>query len=233
MNSDIELASYSYPFKRIKVFFPTFKELFYVSVERFPFNEYERIFYIYFTMLQILAHELEHAAQFKKLDVSTSKQDIEYLLLRSCYRQYSAIKPDIVTELYKSGFTDSQIETYLKQKHQLYMDNYEFAPHERMAECKSHTNVISIIELVKDSCPTLLTLEQYKLFNNYMRGYKTCASPTKDYLSIIGDSKTWFNVQELGSNFNLINRLLYGLNISGDEYYMVTEYTQHLCSMLF
>ena len=114
----------------------------------------------------------------------------------------------------------------------MYLDNYKSAPHERLAECKSHAHVISIIELIKDSCPTLLTLEEYKLLRNYLRGYESGAIPTRDYLSAIGDSKTWFIVQELGTGLDLKQRLLFGLDIDGDEYYQVSSYIENLSCML-
>ncbi len=228
ISSRISLASYSYPIRRINVYLHIFKDIFYNSVNLFPFNEWERIFYIYFSLLHILSHELEHAKQFKKLYTKTSNNDIEKVLLGSCYRMYSVFDLDIINGLYKAGYNDDQIDIYLKQKHQLYEDNYDFAPHERMAECRSYRNVISILELVKDACPTLLTLEQFNLFSNYIRGYDSSAIPTWNYLTAIGNMNDWYTVQRMGLDLNLHDRMLFGLEIKNNEYSAVANYTDDL-----
>ena len=190
------------------------------------FSSFENKFYSNAFICQTILHELIHVSQFKDCDSSDS---MSADLLRL---EYGRIGDDYVKEFFTKGLE------WLKN---YYQNNYEIALCERLAEIKSHLEMINILSYIANDIPNLIAYFQILALNSVLNGYIDenyhLISPTLKYIEGMGLSKylnlfNWFNIEEFRTiNQNYRNkidvkkRIILGLPILNEEF---MEFAKHL-----
>lgn len=235
------LAVYNPLSKRIIIYTNGILELLYRNDKyRKLFTRVENAFYAKIQISQIVLHELEHANQRKKID---NEESLESQILRLSMADISI---DKLKSLLDKGFTMEQLMLYIYYKGKIrtsnYKANYEKAPEERLADIKSHKEIISILENIKEYVPNLIDFEITNLLENMIRGYTDKGDyiepPTIRYLldngNQVGLSKfDWYDddaykaLKKSKDNYSLNDRLNFGLMIDEDEYYKSKQMLQY------
>ena len=194
------IAGYNYARKKIVIFYERLDS--YINGKRVNdayIPEKEKIFYKNIEICQMLLHELEHANQSKIIDQdNTLESDILKLIGVGKSREI------IETRLKNSGISNNIINIILDNKDKVYYKYYDFAPHERLAEIKSHESIVEIISPIKNFIPCIYNLENVLILKSKMKGYtlnKELISPTIYYLKNQGEENNlnkflWYDKDE-------------------------------------
>ena len=179
----------------------------------------ERNMYAYMLAVKSILHELEHAAQYKKVD-NLDDQSLETTLLR--------IETDFIRNASYMELRAYQTVEYKKF--------YKYNPTERMADAKAwrllregFSNSIEGRRL--GGCAAWY--ESSTMFDAYLDSMKENKCPTEIYLEGNGltdlleklgfcDEKSK-QILEYSKNYNLPTRLELGLPISNEEYHCVRK----------
>lgn len=191
------------------------------------FNGIEQIFYKNVLITQIILHELEHANQRK----ITEKEDtLESSILKA---SLTVIDEEMLFKLLSQGFTAEQVSRYVRAEKRLRAENYLILPDERLAEIRSHQEIVGTLEPIKEYTPNLIDFEKTNVFENMLRGYSynqgRIISPTLEYMKIrknIDKLKEyeWYDendqecLKKAKAAFSLKKRLNYGLPIDTSEF---------------
>lgn len=145
------------------------------------FNGIEQIFYKNVLITQIILHELEHANQRRIIE----KEDtLESKVLKT---SVTNIDIDLVNTLLNEGFTIDQILYYIRREKTLREEHYLLLPDERIAEIRSHQEIVRTLESIKEYTPNLIEFEKANILENMLRGYfyneGVITSPTLEYAS--------------------------------------------------
>ena len=233
----VSVAKYVASKKAIYMYINGVTELYQrLSQFRLPLNVYERNIYNYLVLIQILLHEIEHANQSKIMNTSS---DIESTILK-----YSTglIDRDIFRKLLSEGYSLKGALNYtnlLKFNRDInYENNYNNAPHERIADIKAWEEVQDITGIIKEDVPYLHDFVKYikyqKMFSGYEQKDGEVISPTIEYLIQSGyqeqmDRFDWYNenynicLNNVMDDYILKERMLYGLPISMEEYNVIDK----------
>lgn len=191
------------------------------------FNGFEQIFYKNVFITQIILHELEHANQRKIVE---KKDTLESNILKA---SLTVINEEMLFKLLSQGFTVEQVSRYIRAEKRLRAENYLILPDERLAEIRSHQEILSTLEPIKEYTPNLIDFEKTNVFENMLRGYSydqgRIISPTLEYMKIrknIDKLKEyeWYDennqecLKKAKATFSLKKRLNYGLPIDTSEF---------------
>lgn len=209
-------------------------------------NFEETFFYKNMLITQVLLHELEHVDQYKKIE--TSHDSESEILKVSLARSAIANNDERMRKLLESGISLSEIMIYIKANQKKYEQNYETAPEERLAEIRSHGQLINIVNAISDYIPHLILIEQISILRNMIRGYEIhesgiIISPTINYLHSCGygdrlKTFSWYSenyidcIKKSSEMYSLSDRAMYGLPITGEEFYHIEEDIQYKISEL-
>ena len=232
-DEEITAATYSSSTKKINVKLLSLLEYLKESQNYMNFSDSERIFFLYFKVTQILLHELEHAHQDKKIDKKWN--DIETLILALCNKHHILVnEKEIFEKLKKEGCSNFDIARYLLQKQKRYQEYYEYAPHERLAEYYSHSNILGIINLLENKLPNLSIYEQFMYYQNFLRGYKEIQAPTLFYLNQISSGNfPWKEIKTLSADLSIERKLSLGLEVEPNVIDRLDEETHELARILY
>lgn len=191
------------------------------------FNGIEQIFYKNVLITQIILHELEHANQRK---IAEKEDTLESNILKA---SLTVIDEEMLFKLLSQGFTAEQVSRYIRAEKRLRAENYLILPDERLAEIRSHQEIVGTLEPIKEYTPNLIDFEKTNVFENMLRGYSynqgRIISPTLEYMKIrknIDKLKEyeWYDendqecLKKAKAAFSLKKRLNYGLPIDTSEF---------------
>ena len=191
------------------------------------FNGIEQIFYKNVLITQIILHELEHANQRK---IAEKEDTLESSILKA---SLTVIDEEMLFKLLSQGFTAEQVSRYIRAEKRLRAENYLILPDERLAEIRSHQEIVGTLEPIKEYTPNLIDFEKTNVFENMLRGYSynqgRIISPTLEYMKIrknIDKLKEyeWYDendqecLKKTKAAFSLKKRLNYGLPIDTSEF---------------
>lgn len=197
------------------------------SVYEGMFTAYEQTFYKNLLVTQTILHELEHANQRKLIKESSS---LEAEILRASDAQ---IDQKLVDKLVRAGLTRSQIQTVLETQMAKQDEAYIQIPDERLAEIKSHQELVDALSEIEGKVPNLLDFERTNVLETKLSGYTydkgRIVSPTLEYIASTGKGIAlqkfeWFNkdsracLNNVKSVLSLDERLTYGLPIDKTEF---------------
>jgi hypothetical protein len=195
------------------------------------FTEEERLLYMNTVLTQTLLHEVEHANQNKKIN---TEDNLEAQILRLCkIKDVSKIQ-----RLVEQGeITEDDGKKYLETKQKEYITTYhklyDYAPHERLAEIKSHQEIIDALGYI-DRYSIVTRSQEIDKLGNVLRGYDDTFSPTITYLNAQGRNKDlkqfdWYSDDEEEAiklskeRYSLKDRMEYGLPVDNQEYQFVNK----------
>ena len=236
------LATYSFSIKKIQIFYKKIEEV--LANDKLcdvMIPEKEKIFYKNVKISQILLHELEHVNQTKIIE---EKNNLEARILRLTGVGKSSEIFAVI--LRKMGYNTSSIESLLDNKKNIYHKYYDYAPHERLAEIKSHEQLTSITSKISDVVPTINKIEEIYSIKNMLKGYKIdniLISPTVLYLVKQGEIGALKRFEWYGKNdyetlhnskklYDLEDRVRLGLPIDQKEYNTINKRLNKLVSRL-
>ena len=202
-------------------------------------NKYEKLLEINSYILRTVIHEFIHSLQYKTVDVykelgdsiDFSKEELKAYLLDNSFEYLESYNKD--KEL------TSKMKLYyelVKKHYHKFGDFYKLTPSERMANITSAEYIYLMHKQNHLKSNTIVkNYEKKKLIEAQLDGYDFGGgSPAKDYLLIKEDlkQKAGFDarmfspreeiicneINNISKEFNLKNRLYYGLNINFDEY---------------
>lgn len=224
----ILLAEYRPSRKLIRIYFEAMERML-EEQDRYQvlFNGIEQIFYKNVLITQIILHELEHANQRKIIEKENT--------LESKVLKISVTNLDInfLNKLLSQGFTLEQLTYYIQREKQLREEHYLLLPDERLAEIKSHQEIVKALKPIKEYTPNLIEFEQTNVFENLLRGYfynlGAIASPTLEYGKISRKFNRlkkfpWYDendqecLRKAKESLSLKERLNYGLPIDTNEF---------------
>ena len=240
----VELASYNPVTKIITIYAEAISRL---LTENDYFDYYlqdiESIFNKNLKVAQVVLHELEHVEQCKIID---EKKDIESDILRVSMRSNIVLSDDgkLARNLFNQGIEVEQIIKYVQESQKRYRKGYEYAPEERLAEIKSYRKIINIIKPLEQYIPKINKIEECKYLSNLLRGYEeeyNLLAPTIGYFNYCGHSSSLENfawylddymkcLEKSKEQYELLDRLKYGLPIEWNEYEHVKEGIQYKLS---
>lgn len=232
-NEEITAATYSSYSRKIKVELLCLLEYLNECQNDMNFSDSERIFFLYIKVTQVLLHELEHANQDKKVDKKGN--DIETLILTICNKHHILLsKKEMFEKLKKEGCSDLDIARYFLQKQKRYQEYYEYAPHERLAEYYSHSDILGILTLLENKLPNLSLYEKFMYYQNFLRGYKETEVPTLSYLKQISTGNfPQKEIEEASTNLSLERKLSLGLEVAPNVIDRLDEETHELARILY
>lgn len=225
------MAHYVYSSRKIVIFEEAVNKIF--NKTKDPESEYtdqEFEYQKYFTIAQYLLHELEHANQLKVLDSNIDNE--ETVLLKVCFRIMAFSSMDTMQQLINEGYEPEEILDSVRTWIKLCDDNYEYSPAERLAEIRSHYQILKIIEPIKEKIPNVENYEKKCICKNLLRGYGDNVPPTIRFLTNVRSlselRKLSFyddNYQNTLNNalnqYSLMERLILGFPITNEEYNIV------------
>lgn len=197
------------------------------SVYEGMFTPYEQTFYKNLLVTQTILHELEHANQRKLIKEGTS---LEAKILRASDSQ---VDQKLVDKLARAGLTRSQIQTVIETQMAKNDEAYIQIPDERLAEIKSHQELVTALSEIEDKVPNLLNFEKTNVLETKLSGYTydkgRIVSPTLEYITSTGKGFAlqkfeWFNkdhricLDNVKEALSLDERLMYGLPIDKTEF---------------
>lgn len=227
-DDEILLAAY-HPNKKIIKVYSNAIEMMLEMQDKYQglFNGVEQIFYKNILITQVLLHELEHANQRRIID---KENTLESKILRISVTNLDA---NLISKLLSQGFTKEEVLYFIRERNKVRSENYLILPDERLAEIKSHQEIVSTLELIKEYTPNLIEFEKDNVFENLLRGYfysnGKITSPTIEYAKASGQVETlkkfdWYSKSEenflskVEKSLSLEERLNYGLPIRKKEY---------------
>ncbi len=161
---------------------------------------------------KILLHEAMHAMQYKQV-ASKSKELEPKILQASLIYDFISQNPEMYAKYLEEGYSPK----LLQAKYQLYIDNYDLAPEERLAEEMAYSIVIQVLTLMGDNAQNLTLYYLIKLLQSSLRGYDKTLNPSKRYLEILETSKLLTKDELEGKNLPFEKRLKLGLEITEEE----------------
>lgn len=176
---------------------------------------------------QELLNGIEHANQRRIIE----KEDtLESKVLKT---SVTNIDIDLVSTLLNEGFTIDQILYYIRREKTLREEHYLLLPDERIAEIRSHQEIVRTLEPIKEYTPNLIEFEKANILENMLRGYfyneGIITSPTLEYASAskrIDKLKSfqWFDennqecLRKAKKELPLKKRVTYGLPLDVNEF---------------
>lgn len=214
-NNNSFYACYSSDEKKIKLNLDMMIEEFKNMCTNYNLKNNEKYEYINLKIIQFILHEIEHAKQEKELKSHISNLEI---MLLSCAK------------------LNMELWGLIKDGRKKYKDTYIYNPSERMADIKSYSKVLSIVESINanlDVGNILKILKREYVIKN-LSGYSTDLCPTEIYLMETELENIWQNLSFYNTNRNIMNekakkeynlkkRMLLGLPIDREEYKMMSS----------
>lgn len=147
----------------------------YQQVDEINFDANELAYFKTTFYTQRILHELDHAYQEKMVQEEDS--------LESKILNLSIPKVTITNE----SSVDKKREMLAKSimRMVIYMQNYEYCPHERMAEINSQQRLISILSSSTIKLPNTIQYLNDNILNSLIDAYSTTFSPTIKFVSEI------------------------------------------------
>lgn len=204
MDNGSKLASYLLSSKEINICYNVLK--LYKAIDSKivteNFSDFENNMYKNLKVVQVILHELEHASQ--NAQRLNSNNSIEHLILAN----------SLFSNSYKHG--------------EVYQNNRNLVPYERMAEIDSFSTILSVIDPIKIKIPNLYEVENALLNEKKLDGYFEASMldgcPLEVYLKLVGREKVWSRIKP-NSIDSLDECLKFGLPITNSEYYDVYPLT--------
>ncbi len=166
----------------------------------------------YLETSRILLHEVVHASQFRK--ATSSNTDIETKILKASL-MYDIILNDNnkLQDFLNKGLNPK----VFNQKNNVYLQYYDIAPEERLAETNAYYIMLMVLELLQTDANNL-TIHYLNCFlKNLLRGYEKTLNPTKSYLEALETSQVLTPEELEGKDIPLVTRTKLGLAISTEE----------------
>lgn len=188
----------------------------------YNFRYEEKLFFFHLNTVRTLFHEIEHAKQKKISLTDTDEYDIETDIIKTVEaRRINNYKIQNNTEFPVTLKIFSQL--YSNRENRIYHKFYNFSPIERLAQIRAYDEIIKIAHLLEFE--ELELFYRYKGFCETLKGYdfNYVTAPTIFYLV---QNNNFAKVEELNyksQDMELIARLLYGLIITEDEFFLISE----------
>lgn len=194
-------------------------------------NNIERAYFMYISVVSILRHEVEHANQARKEDHNID--DLETKILKIC-DDYLIIQRNTYYEqaLLASGKSPNDIDTFIDHQFLVYLENYNIAPPEKLAETYAHTTTLNILALLEVPLESLIMYENYLLLTNFLAGYQN-GTPTQIYLKNMGKSRFWPKIEAMQASLREKERLSLGLEVSESTILKLTRTKKEIKKRLF
>lgn len=177
----------------------------------FKFDEFTYRLLISLRTMETIAHEVEHANQHKK--ENESPKEIESIILSN-----SRIPKKLVGETSKQ-----YLQRLQKYRKEIYIENYNLCPFERLAEIYSWSLASDISELCKDKASFAKNYSLWKKYLSLLNAYGNQSDPTIFYLKAVNPNIDCSELQVIASGLSEEERLLYGFNVSTDYFYQVNS----------
>lgn len=210
--TDIEFHKYSkrylalYDDKTLKVYKKSIEE----DAEQFISKHN---YYMYYKVVEILRHEVEHANQEKMVEEQDSI--LEAQLLKICFAIFPKYH-EYIFQLPLPIFFIWNIAVILhaKKDFKKYIENWEYAPQERMAEIRANALVLTLLE--QEKLQSIQEIFESDMLFALLQGYDKPLGPTDFYFSELGFSQKWEKVEKL-SFLSLEEKLLFGFPLTLEE----------------
>ncbi len=232
-----EVANYSFASKKISVFYENLMlyKFQYIYHQEF-LNHFEFVIVKNLIMSQKILHELEHANQHKMMIQNDGSLEAEVLRL--------SIDPTLGDE-FKSLLSITNFLSVIKslgdfndKRGENYTQNYFLAPEERLANIKSHQEILDTFSVMGGFATNILNYEKICILENMLQGYINkkgdLISPTVTYLKNNNvtpflKATDWFDedprvcLRKSQERYSLEERLKCGLMIDREEYEKVNQ----------
>ncbi len=183
------------------------------SVKNINLSYDSKKLYYYISALEFLAHELEHANQYKK--INKPDIDLENKILTSSLLFKNAWNNDLFYNMALEILGKDKLKNFLQDKNKIYMDNWSIAPEEKLANYYAGSLILKILNNF-NQYEDLIKFKRFIFLKYLMDGYDTTLNPTKVYLEKI--KANLLTEKEInGEGLTLIRRLSLGLRISDKE----------------
>lgn len=163
-------------------------------------SDFEKLICKIILYIKTILHELEHVKQNKLLIEDKQNNSIETLILRAAKAKE------------ENGFANMSNIGY-----KMY---YDLHPSERLAEITAYRSIVKILEAFGNNIENLTTFFKKRAIYEELVYYVRYPDPTIKYLSFFGNQDTLETLKQRIStgDISLSDRLLYGLEISEEEY---------------
>ena len=172
-----------------------------------------RIIYYYISILEFLAHEIEHANQYKSVD--SKELNLENKILTSSLL-YKSVRNNF--DNYKiafKNFDEKGLSEFFNKKFEVYSLNYYLAPEERLANYYACSLIFKILKDFPNS-RDVIDFKKYVFLKYLLMGYDVSLSPTKLYCEKLGVHLLTEDEYE-SRDLELGERLRLGLKITEQE----------------
>jgi hypothetical protein len=176
-------------------------------------------------IMQYVLHELEHANQRR---IVISEDTLESHILRlsefslNNYEKRAYFKMDDE----KQGIKYIRKLKAIKEKN--YEENYKHCPKERLAEIKSHQEIVQVLSCMSEYTSNLIDYEKINIFRSMYNGYEDVFSPTIYYIEENGTPEVlnefdWYTkkndktLELCKKKYSFDDRLKYGLPLDKKE----------------
>lgn len=197
------------------------------SVKDLNLSSDSKDLYYYVSVLEFLAHEIEHANQYKK--IYSKENSLENKILTHSLMFKESFSNEVFYRMAVNIFGETKIDTYFNQKFNAYINNHDLAPEEKLA---NYYAINLILEILKEfpHHKDLINFKKYILLKYLMLGYDITLSPTTTYLNKLNIyTSNEFNED----NLSLARRLSLGLKISPDEREKLNLITKRLAKNVY
>lgn len=166
----------------------------------------------YLETSRILLHEVVHASQFRK--ATSPNTDIETKILKASLMYDIILNDNNKLQAFLNKGLNPKV---FNQKNSVYLQNYDIAPEERLAETNAYYIMLMVLELLQTDANNL-TIHYLNCFlKNLLRGYEKTLNPTKSYLEALETSQVLTPEELEGKDIPLVTRTKLGLAISTEE----------------
>ena len=197
------------------------------SVTNLNLSYDSRILYYYVSILEFLAHEIEHANQYKKANFNDV--NLENRILANSLMFKGAYSNVLFYNEVVKIFGTMKADDYFKQKFNVYTDNHDLAPEEKLANYYAINLILEILKEYPDN-KDLINFKKYILLKYLMMGYDKDLSPTDTYLHKLNiDISKDLNKDDL----KLFRRLSLGLKIKEEEYKDLNLMSRRLAKIVY
>ena len=196
-------------------------------IEKNPkyFSDFEKSIYKNIILAKNILHELEHANQRR---IVISEDTLESHILRlsefslNNYEKRAYFKMDDE----KQGIKYIRKLKAIKEKN--YEENYKHCPKERLAEIKSHQEIVQVLSCMSEYTSNLIDYEKINIFRSMYNGYEDVFSPTIYYIEENGTPEVlnefdWYTkkndktLELCKKKYGFDDRLKYGLPLDKKE----------------
>ena len=219
-------AYYDIHSKRIYIYeLPILKQIKAKENNNQYFSDFEKSIYSNIILAQNILHELEHANQRR---IVISEDTLEAHILRLSEFSLNNYEKRVYFKMDDEAQGLKYVRKLRKIKEKNYADNYKYCPKERLAEIKSHQELVQVLSCMSEYTSNLLDYEKINIFRNMYYGYENVLSPTLFYIEQNGTPEVleefdWYKkkndktLQLCKNKYSFEDRLRYGLPLDKKE----------------